>query len=132
LINLPGCPVNAANLAATIVQYLTFQQWPETDELGRPYFAYGEEIHEECERHEHYEQERFVLAWGDQGHRAGWCLFRMGCKGPATHHNCSTEKWNDGTCWPVQAGHGCVGCAAPHFWDQMTPFYTPLPDESGD
>ena len=71
LINLPGCPVNAYNIAATLVYYLTNQQWPPTDSQRRPIFAYGEEIHEECPRHDHYEAERFVLAWGDQGHRYG-------------------------------------------------------------
>jgi len=129
LINLPGCPANVVNLTATLVHFLTFNDWPATDGAGRPYFAYGEEIHEECERHDHYEDERFVLEWGDEGHRQGWCLFRMGCKGPETHHNCSTVKWNDGTCWPIAAGHGCVGCASGQFWDRMTPFYVPLEDD---
>ena len=129
LISLPGCPANVVNLMATISHFLTFQTWPETDGLGRPYFAYDEEIHEECERHEHYEEQRFVLAWGDEGHRQGWCLFKMGCKGPETHHNCPTVKWNDGTCWPIQAGHGCVGCAEERFWDRMSPFYFPLEDD---
>jgi hydrogenase small subunit len=129
LINLPGCPANVVNLSATIVHYLTFHEWPETDDSGRPHFAYEEEIHEHCERHDHYEDERFVLEWGDAGHRQGWCLFQMGCKGPETDHNCPTVKWNDGTCWPIAAGHGCIGCAHPHFWDQMSPFYVPLEDE---
>jgi hydrogenase small subunit len=132
LINLPGCPANVVNLSATIVHFLTFNDWPATDGSGRPYFAYGEDIHDECERHDHYEQERFVLEWGDEGHRRGWCLFRMGCKGPETHHNCSTVQWNDATCWPVRAGHGCLGCAESNFWDRMTPFYVPLPDDDGD
>jgi hydrogenase small subunit len=129
LINLPGCPANVVNLVATVSHFLTFRAWPETDDLGRPYFAYGEEIHEECERHNHYEDERFVLEWGDAGHRRGWCLFKMGCKGPETHHNCPTVKWNDGICWPIQAGHGCVGCAEERFWDRMSPFYIPLEDD---
>jgi hydrogenase small subunit len=129
LINLPGCPMNVANLAATIVNYLTFQQWPETDGSGRPHFAYGEEIHENCERHDHYEAERFVRAWGDEGHRQGWCLFQMGCRGPETSHNCPAVKWNDGTCWPIAAGHGCVGCTESRFWDRMSPFYVPLEDD---
>jgi hydrogenase small subunit len=129
LISLPGCPANVVNLIATVSHFLTFRAWPETDDLGRPYFAYGEEIHEECERHDHYEDERFVLEWGDAGHRQGWCLFKMGCKGPETHHNCPTAKWNDGICWPIQAGHGCVGCAEEHFWDRMSPFYIPLEDD---
>jgi len=23
----------------------------------------------------------------------------------------------------VQAGHPCIGCSQPDFWDKMTPFY---------
>jgi hydrogenase small subunit len=129
LINLPGCPANVVNLTATLVHWLTFGAWPETDDSGRPMAFYGEEIHEECERHDHYEAERFVMAWGDAGHRQGWCLYRMGCKGPATHHNCPTVKWNEGTCWPIGAGHGCVGCAESHFWDRLSPFYVQLQDD---
>jgi hydrogenase small subunit len=129
LINLPGCPANIVNLSATIVHYLTFNEWPATDERGRPEFAYDEEVHEECEQHHHYEGARFVLEWGDYGHRNGWCLFKMGCKGPKTHHNCPMVKWNDGTCWPIGAGHGCVGCAEARFWDRMSPFYVPLDDD---
>ncbi len=30
---------------------------------------------------------------------------------------------NDGTSWPVEAGHPCIGCSEPDFWDKMTPFY---------
>jgi len=128
LINLPGCPVNVANLSATIVHYLTFQQWPETDGAGRPLFAYGEEIHEECPRHDHYEHDEFVQEWGDLAHRQGWCLFQMGCRGPDTKHNCPSVKWNDGTEWPIGAGHGCLGCSERRFWDRHSPFYVPGDD----
>jgi len=123
LVNLPGCPANVVNLTATLVHWLTFGEWPATDELGRPLFAYGDEIHENCERHRHYEAERFVLEWGDAGHRRGWCLYQMGCRGPETHHNCPTARWNAGTSWPVGAGHGCIGCSEQRFWDRNTPFY---------
>jgi hydrogenase small subunit len=132
LLNLPGCPANVVNLTATIVHYLTFDEWPATDGQGRPLFAYDEEIHDECERHDHYEARRFVLAWGDEGHRQGWCLLKMGCKGKRAHHNCPSVKWNDGTCWPIGAGHGCVGCAEAGFWDRMSPFYAPISGEDDD
>ncbi len=125
---LPGCPMNVVNLAATIVHLITFNTLPPRDSTGRPLFAYGGEIHESCERKVHYEHDRFVLQWGDAGHRQGWCLFRMGCKGPETDHNCSTVKWNGTDCWPVTAGHGCVGCARPGFWDAF-PVYTALEDD---
>jgi len=128
LINMPGCPMNVVNLAAVFVQYLTQGTWPQTDSAGRPQFAYHQEIHEECPRHDHFEAGRFVLAWGDAGHRNGWCLYKMGCKGPRTQHNCPQVQWNDHTSWPIGAGHGCIGCASPRFWDTLTPFYQPLPN----
>ncbi|MEO8463563.1 MAG: hydrogenase small subunit [Chloroflexota bacterium] len=131
VINLPGCPMNVQNLTATIVHYLTFGSFPATDPMGRPLFAYGELIHDQCERRAHYESGRFVMAWGDQGHRDGWCLYKMGCKGPETYANCPTARFNDGTSWPVKTGHGCVGCTMPQFWDRMSPFYSRLPKAPG-
>lgn len=131
LINLPGCPVNVENITATVVHYLTFGTLPATDRLGRPYFAYGERIHDHCERRAHYDAGQFVREWGDEGHRHGWCLYEMGCKGPETFKNCPVVKYNEGTSWPVQAGHGCIGCAEPNFWDTMTPFYKRLPKVPG-
>jgi hydrogenase small subunit len=132
LIALPGCPMNVVNLTATLVHYLTFNELPPTDSRGRPDFAYDEEIHEECERHHHYEAKRFALAWGDEGHRKGWCLLKMGCKGPVTHSNCPQVRWNEGTSWPIGAGHGCIGCTEGHFWDRYASFYEPVGDEEDD
>jgi hydrogenase small subunit len=126
LVNLPGCPANVVNLVATIVYLITFNTMPDMDSSHRPYFAYGQEIHEECERHDYYEEGRFVLKWGDEGHKNGWCLYKMGCRGPATQANCALVKWNGGTNWTIGAGHGCIGCTYPHFWDRMTPFYQSL------
>ncbi len=117
VLNLPGCPFNAVNLTATVVHYLTFNALPAMDKLGRPMFAYGQLIHNNCERRGHFDAGEFVRAWGDAGHRAGWCLYQMGCKGPVTYHNCPTVRWNDGTSWPVGSGHGCIGCSQPGFWD---------------
>jgi hydrogenase small subunit len=131
VINLPGCPVNTENITATVVHYLTFGSLPNTDKLGRPYFAYGKRIHDNCERRAHFDAGQFVRQWGDAGHRQGWCLYEMGCKGPETFHNCPTIRYNEGTSWPVQAGHGCLGCSEPHFWDTMSPFYRRLPNVPG-
>ncbi|HEX8939168.1 MAG TPA: hydrogenase small subunit [Candidatus Limnocylindrales bacterium] len=131
VINLPGCPMNVQNLTATIVHYLTFGQFPATDSMGRPLFAYGQLIHDQCERRAHFDAGRYVQAWGDEGHRQGWCLYKMGCKGPETFANCPTARFNDGTSWPVKAGHGCVGCTMPRFWDQMGPFYRRLASVPG-
>ncbi len=125
IVNLPGCPVNVDNLTATIVHYLTFNSLPALDDLGRPLFAYGRRIHDNCERRGHFDAGEFVQAWDDEGHRKGWCLYQMGCKGPVAFHNCPTIRWNEGTSWPVQAGHGCIACAAPGFWEM--PAYQTVP-----
>jgi hydrogenase small subunit len=131
LINLPGCPANVENLTATVVHLLTFGSLPQTDSMGRPLFAYGERIHDHCERRAHFDAGQFVKRWGDEGHRLGWCLYEMGCKGPETFKNCPSIRWNEGVSWPVYAGHGCIGCAAPRFWDTMSPFYRRLPKVPG-
>ncbi|GAB4533776.1 MAG: hydrogenase small subunit [Anaerolineae bacterium] len=131
VINLPGCPMNVENLTATVVHYLTFGALPATDQQGRPLFAYGSRIHDDCERRAHFDAGQFVEEWGDEGHRKGWCLYKMGCKGPETFHNCPIVRWNEGVSWPIGAGHGCVGCSEPAFWDTMTPFYQRLPDVPG-
>lgn len=127
LIRLPGCPINVEYLTATLVHYLTFGAWPDADAMGRPYFAYGQLIHNQCERRPHYEYGEFVLAWGDEGAQKGWCLYKMGCKGPETFGECPTVRYASGTSWPVRAGHGCIGCHSTGFWDAMSPFYRRLP-----
>ena len=131
VVNLPGCPLNVVNLTATVVHFLTFGSLPALDYLKRPLFAYGKRIHDNCERRPHFDAGQFVEEWGDEGHRKGWCLYKMGCKGPETYHNCPTVRWNDGTSWPVMSGHGCLGCSEPGFWDTMTPFYRRLEDVPG-
>ncbi|HET7505667.1 MAG TPA: hydrogenase small subunit [Kofleriaceae bacterium] len=126
LINLPACPVNAENLTALITYFLTYGKWPAVDGLKRPLFAYGKLIHDACERRAHFDAGQYVEQWGDEGHREGYCLFKVGCKGPAAFHNCPNIGWNENTNWPIGCGHGCIGCSEPNFWDQMTPFYDHL------
>ena len=98
---------------ATIVHYLTFGTAPALDSYKRPLFAYGHLIHDQCERRANFDAGRFVEHWGDEGHRNGWCLYKMGCKGPQATYNCPIVRWNGGTSWPIGAGHGCIACASP-------------------
>jgi len=113
VINLPGCPASPYNLLSTVLYYLTLKKLPELDEKGRPKFAYGQIIHENCERRPHYDAGRFVEDYGDEGHRQGWCLYKIGCKGPETHANCPSILFGDvgSGSWPVGTGHPCFGCA---------------------
>lgn len=131
VINLPGCPMNVDNLTGTIVHYLTFGTAPAMDRFNRPKFAYGKRIHDNCERRSHFDAGQYVENWGDYGHQQGWCLYKMGCKGPETFHNCPSVRWNEGLSWPVMAGHGCAGCSEPGFWDTMMPMYRRLPNVPG-
>jgi hydrogenase small subunit len=131
VVNLPGCPVNVENITATIVHFLTFGSLPALDGNLRPLFGYGKRIHDNCERRTHFDAGQFVRQWGDEGHRQGWCLYEMGCKGPQANYNCPTVRWNGGTSWPVQAGHPCFACAANNNWDVMGPIYSRLPNVPG-
>ncbi len=127
LIALPGCPMNVVNLVSVIVHYLTFNEWPALDLASRPLAAYGNLIHNECERRPHFEFGEFALAWGDEGAQRGWCLYKVGCKGPESMGNCPVVRYGEGVSWNIRAGHGCIGCVTPNFWEQMGPAYRRLP-----
>lgn len=122
-LNIPGCPPNPVNLIGTIVSYLLLGKLPALDDLGRPLFAYGKTIHDQCQRRSHFENDEFVTEFGSKEAAMGYCLYKVGCKGPETYNNCPIAKFNDGTSWPVEAGHPCIGCSEPDFWDKMSPFY---------
>ena len=112
VVTIPGCPPNPYNFLSTVVHFLTFGKLPEVDHLGRPKFAYSRLIHENCERRAHFDAGRFAMDFGDDGHRKGYCLYKLGCKGPETYANCSVILFGDagaGT-WPVACGHPCIGC----------------------
>jgi quinone-reactive Ni/Fe-hydrogenase small subunit len=119
IINLPGCPTNPTNIVGTLLSYLMFEELPELDKFNRPLWAYEGRVHDNCERRGHYELGEFVQEWGDTGAKKGYCLFEMGCKGPYANVNCPTMKFNSGTSWPVQAGHGCMGCTEIGFFDKF-------------
>jgi len=111
IINLPGCPPNPYNLLGVVLEYVTMGKLPALDEYKRPKFAYERVIHENCPRRAHFDAGRFALAFGDEGHRKGWCLYKLGCKGPVTHAACSTTHFNETPgVWPIGLGVPCFGC----------------------
>jgi len=111
VINIPGCPPNPYVLLATILEYASTGKVPKLDALGRPKFAYDKTIHEHCPRRAHFDAGQFAAQFGDSGHREGWCLYKLGCKGPVTHAPCSTRHFNEVVdCWPIGIGAPCVGC----------------------
>ncbi len=54
----------------------------------------------------------------------------MGCRGPVTYNACGVMRWNNGVSYPIQSGHGCIGCSEASFWDNG-PFYRHLPSFPG-
>jgi hydrogenase small subunit len=131
VVNIAGCPPIADVITATIVHYLTYGRLPALDYEGRPLFAYGARIHDQCPKRANFDAGQFVETFDDEGARKGWCLYHVGCKGPATFSPCPIFMWNSGTSWPIGAGHPCIGCTERGFWDTMTPFYNRLPGVSG-
>lgn len=131
VVNIAGCPPIGDVVTATIVHYLTFGKIPALDYEGRPMFAYGARIHDQCSRRANFDAGQFVEQFDDEAARKGWCLYHVGCKGPATFSPCPIFMWNGGTSWPIGAGHPCIGCTERNFWDSMTPFYERLPDVAG-
>ena len=125
IINLPGCPPNPYNLLAVVLEYVTMGKLPELDEFSRPKFAYDRVIHENCPRRAHFDAGRFAAAFGDEGHRKGWCLYKLGCKGPVTHASCSTRHFNEiPGVWPIGIGAPCLGCTEKAVVWQMGTFET--------
>ncbi|MEN6475610.1 MAG: hydrogenase small subunit [Syntrophaceae bacterium] len=128
-INIAGCPPNPINFVGTILHLLMFGAPPALDGHGRPLWAYGKRIHDFCERRPHYDAGEYVDEWGDEGAKKGWCLYKVGCKGPYTYANCSKVRFNTGVSWPIMGGHGCIGCTEPDFWDHMAPLEKPIADK---
>jgi hydrogenase small subunit len=124
VVNLPGCPPNPYNLLAVVLEYATMGRLPALDDLNRPKFAFDRYIHDHCPRRAHFDAGRFVKQFGDDGHRQGWCLYKMGCKGPVTHASCSTRHFNDvPDVWPIGVGSPCVGCT-----EKSVAFHVPIFD----
>lgn len=117
VIRVPGCPPIAEVMTGVVTYVVTFGRLPSLDAQGRPKMFYGQRIHDKCYRRPHFDAGQFVEKWDDEGARKGYCLYKMGCKGPTTYNACSTIGWNEGTSFPIKSGHGCLGCSEVGFWD---------------
>jgi len=131
VINVPGCPPVPMVITGVLAQFLTFGTLPELDEYHRPRAFFGQSIHDRCYRRPFYDKGLFAETFDDEGAKKGWCLYRLGCKGPMAYNACATMKWNGGTSWPVEAGHPCLGCSEPDFWDAGS-FYKALSVPTGN
>jgi hydrogenase small subunit len=123
IVKVPGCPPIAEVMTGVLTYMIAFDDLPELDRQGRPKMFYGQRLHDKCYRRPHFDAGQFVEKFDDEGAKKGYCLYKVGCKGPTTYNACSTVEWNDGLSWPVKSGHGCLGCAEDDFWDKGS-FYS--------
>ncbi len=127
IVKVPGCPPIAEVMTGVLTYILLFDRLPELDRQGRPKMFYSQRIHDKCYRRPHFDAGQFVESFDDEGARKGYCLYKVGCKGPTTYNACSTTGWNDGISFPIKSGHGCIGCSEDGFWDKGS-WYARLTD----
>ncbi len=118
LINISGCPPIPEAIAGVLAHLAAFGKPPELDRHKRPVAFFPATVHQRCYRRTFYRRDLFARSFDDEGARKGYCLYYLGCKGLVTRSVCATTKWNGGTSFPIQSGHGCIGCTEPGFWDQ--------------
>ncbi|MEN8249961.1 MAG: hydrogenase small subunit [Bacteroidota bacterium] len=117
IIRVPGCPPIGEVMAGVIVHVLAFGKLPKLDNQGRPKAFYAKRVHDNCYRRPYYDAGLFVESFDDENAKKGYCLYKVGCKGPSTYNACGSIKWNNGVSYPIQSGHGCFGCSEDNFWD---------------
>jgi len=116
IVNVPGCPPIGEVMAVR-----SSTSWPSiTPAVGPTRPAQGILLapgHDSCYRRPNYDAGLFVEAWDDENAKRGYCLYKMGCRGPVTYNDCGITRWNNGVSFPIQSGHGCIGCSEARFWD---------------
>jgi len=130
IIKVPGCPPIGEVMAGVLVHILTFDTLPALDGIGRPKAFYSKRVHDSCYRRPYYDAGMFVETFDDENAKRGYCLYKVGCKGPSTYNACGIMKWNNGTSYPIQSGHGCFGCSEESFWDNG-PIYERMVNAGG-
>jgi hydrogenase small subunit len=125
VIRVPGCPPIGEVMAGVVVHLLAFDRLPQLDGLNRPMAFYSKRVHDSCYRRPFYDAGLFVESFDDQNARKGYCLYKVGCRGPVTYNSCGIMRWNNGVSYPIQSGHPCIGCSEDGFWDKG-PFYQHL------
>jgi len=130
VVNVPGCPPIGEVMAGVVVHLLAFGRLPQLDSQGRPKAFYSTRIHDSCYRRPYYDAGLFVETFDDANARKGYCLYKMGCRGPETYNSCGIIRWNNGVSYPIESGAPCIGCSEAGYFDNG-PFYRRLPSFPG-
>lgn len=130
MIQVPGCPPIPEVITGVIAYYAMYGQLPPVDSEGRPKQFFGNRIHDTCYRRPFFDAGLFAESFEDKGAQAGWCLYKLGCRGPETYSSCGNLRWWNGMSYPIQSGAPCIGCTNKGFWDDG-PLYQRIPNVPG-
>lgn len=117
IIRVPGCPPIAEVMAGVVVHYATFGTLPALDAQGRPKQFYGKRVHDSCYRRPNFDAGLFAESYDSEEAKKGYCLYKVGCRGPVTYNACGSMGWNNGVSYPIKSGYPCIGCSESQFWD---------------
>lgn len=147
VVNLPCCPMNPEWVVTTVVQWLIVAEddpakYLQTAGLVQKSYAdyltgaqvtlnypghvVGSTIHDNCPRRGHFENGDFVTQFGSEEEALGYCLYKVGCKGPQTFTQCPVTRWNRSVSWCVNSGAPCIGCGGLNWVDNNAPFFKRL------
>ncbi|MDP4086821.1 MAG: hydrogenase small subunit [Bacillota bacterium] len=118
VVIVPGCPPIAEVMVDCLLHFYVYDVLPELDKKGRPKKFYECTVHQQCHRKEFFDKGLFAEHYDDEGALKGYCLFKLGCRGPSTFNACESCSWNEGLCSPIGAGASCIGCSEKNFWDR--------------
>ena len=147
VVNLPCCPTSPEWVVAMVVQWLLVAEDDPATFLDKtallakdyrdnyrdadvtllyPEYIVGSTIHDNCPRRGHFENGEFVTEFGSPEEAMGYCLYKVGCKGPQTYTQCPITRWNRSVSWCVQSGAPCIGCGGLNWVDNNAPFFKRL------
>ncbi|WP_052353700.1 hydrogenase small subunit [Neobacillus jeddahensis] len=114
LVLVPGCPPIPEAIIGTFLHVHFHGVLPELDKKNRPKIYYQKTVHMTCHRKPFFDQKLFAESYDDEGAKKGYCLFKLGCKGPSAFNACESIGYD--RC--IAAGFPCIGCSEKGFWDK--------------
>ncbi|WP_052404845.1 hydrogenase small subunit [Bacillus rubiinfantis] len=111
---VPGCPPIPEVIIGTLLHVHFHGELPELDKKLRPKMFYQTTVHMTCHRKPFFDKKLFAESYDDENAKNGYCLFKLGCKGPTAFNSC--ESLGVERC--IAAGFSCIACSEKSVWDK--------------